>query len=310
MSKTFDENRKENEIGIALGNGSTAVQILYQPGCCDFVSSHKWCGLSKSSMQILMFLQTLSDLTEFQRNTVTTRFITVVECIRQRSRYYSVWFHVGRTIITVGSLIVPALLSIQYSSSFEDRLPYIIYWITWVISLLVTTSNGIMTLFKIDKKFYFLHTTYEQLMSEAWQYIHLSGKYSGYYLKGGAPNHQNQYVYFCHNLEKIKLKQVEEEYYKLIESHHTNTNTPKKGSESQETSEGSTIDPKLIAGLYTPTPSANQLLAHRQELANALLKGGDKIEGRDAAIQQKNETQVEGRGEKDGDINDDIYAKM
>jgi hypothetical protein len=303
MSKSFDENHKETKGVGAPENGSTAVQILQQPGCCDFVTSQKCCGLSKTSKQILILFQTLGDLTEFQRNTVTTRFITVVECIHQRSRYYSVWFHVGRTIITVGSLIVPALLSIQYSSSFQDSLPYIIYWVTWVISLLVTTSNGIMTLFKIDKKFYFLHTTYEQLMSEAWQYIHLSGKYSGYYLKGGTPTHQNQYVFFCHNLEKIKLKQVEEEYYKLIDQHHANTNTPKKAQESSENPESSTIDPKLIAGLYTPTPSANQLLAHRQELANALLKGGDKIEGRDAEAAQKNETQAEGRDE-------DIYAKM
>jgi hypothetical protein len=272
-------NTTEYEVNSALTNGSTAVQILQQPGCCDFLSSYKCCGLSKPSKQILILFQTLRDLTEFQRNTVTTRFITVVECIHQRARYYSVWFHVGRTIITVGSLIVPALLSIQYSSSFQDSLPYIIYWITWVISLLVTTSNGIMTLFKIDKKFYFLHTTYEQLMSEAWQYIHLSGKYSGYYLKGGMPTHQNQYVFFCHNLEKIKLKQVEEEYYKLIESYQANTNTPKKASESQETAETSSIDPKLIAGLYTPTPSINQLLAHKQELANAILNGGSKVGG-------------------------------
>jgi hypothetical protein len=300
------------EIDGSLVNGSTAVQILQQPGCCDFLLSHKCCGLSKTSKQILILFQTLSDLTEFQRNTITTRFITVVECIHQRSRYYSVWFHVGRTIITVGSLIVPALLSIQYSSSIpggQENLPYIVYWITWIISLLVTTSNGIMTLFKIDKKFYFLHTTYEQLMSEAWQYIHLSGKYSGYYLKGGVPTHQNQYVFFCHNLEKIKLKQVEEEYYKLIESHHTNTtNTPKKASDLQETSESSAIDPKLIAGLYTPTPNVNQLLAHKQELANVLIKGVSKVEGRDAtAIQQKNTTQTEGGTT---DINDDIYAKM
>ena len=308
MSRCPEENRREKNVVGAGGNGSTAVQILYQPGCCDFITSYKCFGLSKTSKQILMLLQTLRDLTEFQRNTVSTRFITIVEGIHQRSRYYSVCFHIGRTIITVGSLIVPALLSIQYNSSLENSLPYIIYWITWVISLLVTTSNGIMTLFKIDKKFYFLHTTYEQLMSEAWQYIHLTGKYSGFYLKEGIPDHQNQYVFFCHNMEKIKLKQVEEEYFKLIESQNANTNTPKKAQNSNENSENSTIDPKLIAGLYTPTPSVNQLLAHRQELANALLKGGDKVEGRDAAAVQKNTTQAEGG--KEGDINDDIYAKM
>lgn len=264
----------ETGIGVVIANGANAVQILDQPGCCDFITSRKCCGLSKTSKQILILFQTLSTLSEFQRNTLTTRFVTVTETIHQRARYYSVWFHTGRVIVTVGSLIVPALLSIQYSTSLQESLPYIIYWITWFISLLVTTSNGIMTLFKIDKKFYFLHTTYEQLMSEAWQYIHLSGKYSGFYLKGGEPNHQNQYVFFCHNLEKIKLKQVEEEYFKLIESQPTSTtSTPKKAEEVP------TIDHKHIAGLYTPTPNVRQLLAHKQELANVLLNGGAKVGG-------------------------------
>ena len=74
-----------------------------------------------------------------------------------------------------------------------------------------------MTLMKIDKKYYTLHTTLHQIVSEGWLYIELSGKYSGFKTPSDVPTHANQYVYFCQSLEKIRMKQVSEEYYKLNE---------------------------------------------------------------------------------------------
>jgi hypothetical protein len=125
-----------------------------------------------------------------------------------------------------------------------------------MLSLLVTTCNGILTLFKIDKKYYFLHTTLEQLHSETWQYISLTGKYNGYYTKGRVPTHSNQVVFFCHNMEKIKLKQVEEEYFKLTEPANHDKHIYTDG----------VPDTKLLAGLYSPTPETRDLLVHQQDL--------------------------------------------
>lgn len=259
-----------------IEEGRPSLQLLGKPGICDSLCKLKWNGISEQSAHLLQILHSIDGLTHFQRHTLATRFITVLEDIRSRAGYFSVWFFTGRTVITVGSLIVPALLSIQYSTTVPDNmqhLPNIIYWITWFASLLVTTFNGILTLFKIDKKYYFLHTTLEQLNSEAWQYIHLSGKYSGYYIKGDIATHANQYVYFCHNLEKIKLKQIEEEYYKWLDNQQNSTTQAKAKIEDNHTihnSEKSQIDEKTIAGLYTPTPDQNQLIKHQREIAHAL----------------------------------------
>lgn len=239
-------------------NSQIAVQIL-QTGCCG-------CGsLSKSSKRMLHLFQDLDGLTPYQKNTLINRYISLVEDFGQRTSYYTIVFHTGRTIVTVGSLIVPALLSIQYTGD----LSYQIYWLTWFISLLVTTFNGVLTLFKIDKKYYFLHTTLEQLKSEAWQYIHLSGKYSGHYTKGVLATHQNQYVFFCHNMEKIKLKQVEEEYYKLVE--HEKHGTKAETMTNSTTNEQQDKHDRHIAGLYTPTPDVSQMLMHQQQIAKALM---------------------------------------
>jgi hypothetical protein len=158
-------------------------------------------------------------LTKVQIQIIQSRYIAVVEHMRKRVRMYSRMFYLGHTMITVGSLFVPALLSIQNSNytTTENAFSSQIYWATFIISLLVTICNGMLALFKIDKKYYFLNTTLERLRTEGWQYMGLTGRYSGHLLNGIVPTHQNQFVFFTHQIEKIKMKQVEEEYYKSDE---------------------------------------------------------------------------------------------
>jgi hypothetical protein len=253
----------DSVMGAQQGSGQ-AIQILFRRG---------WCGcrrISRTNQRMIHLFTDLNELTPFQRNSILNRYVSLTEQLHSRTILYAWVFHIGRTIVTVGSLIVPALLSIQYTSAGQtspEAMSVQIYWITWIVSLLVTTCNGILTLFKVDKKYYFLHTTYEQLQSEAWQYIHLSGKYSGHYTKGILATHVNQYVYFCHNIEKIKLKQVEEEYYKLTESHGGAAQGEKHTAVDVS---GGPQDSRTIAGLYAPTPDQAQLILHQQELLRAL----------------------------------------
>jgi hypothetical protein len=163
------------------------------------------------------------EIPEVQKEIIKLRYLSILENFQRRGRNYSYLFFSGHFIITVGSLFVPALLSIQNSDKNfvegvgEDSFAVRIYWSTFVISLLVTIFNGILTLFKIDKKYYFLHTTLERLRSEGWQYFSLTGRYDGRLLKNERPSHSNQFIHFTHYVEKIKMKQVEEEYYKADE---------------------------------------------------------------------------------------------
>jgi hypothetical protein len=176
---------------------------------------------SRNNKQIQHFneaFSSLPNLTELQKVNLKNRFISLLQEYTERANKYSVTFHSLRIIISVGSLIVPAILSVQIDSSNQSTVYSTnIYWIVWVLSLCVTISNALMTLMKIDKKYYILHTTLHHIISEGWLYIELSGKYSGFKTPGQIPTHQNQYVYFCHSLEKTRMKQVEDEYYKLTE---------------------------------------------------------------------------------------------
>lgn len=219
-------------------------------------------------------------LNDAQKTIIKERYTPVVRDLENRCRRLASFFHISRLLVTVGSLIVPALLSIQYTNTGPDTVindpgsfAYRIYWATWVISLLVTTSNGILSVFKIDKKYYFLHTALEQLKSEGWQYLQLSGRYSGFHNPGVTPTHNNQFIFFCHAVEKIKMKQVEEEYYKLAESH--NNTSGHVVVKSQTGSNGQGGDTNLPSdkreGILPPTP-LNSLVEQAAQLSPELLQ--------------------------------------
>ena len=179
----------------------------YRTWCCTYYKDRSY------FQNILQEIE----LTDVQKQIIVTRYLDILENFQRRARNYSYIYFSGQFIITVGSLFVPALLSIQNSDksyTFSgDFFSVEVYWITFVISLLVTISNGILTLFKVNKKYYFLNTALERLRSEGWQYFSLTGRYS-YYNNRQVTTHFNQFVYFCHYIEKLKMKQVEEEYYK------------------------------------------------------------------------------------------------
>lgn len=219
------------------------------------VQSKPFCKRSEGD-RLELILQDLDGLSNLQKNILRERYIFVLHDFNKRCTYYSTLYHVGHFIITVGSLIVPALMSIQYADTGAgviQNFQAVIYWITWIISLLVTTCNGVITLFKVDKKYFFLHTTCERLRSEGWQYFELTGRYSGQLVHYEViPTHVNQFIFFTHAVEKIKMRQIEEEYYKQEETH---TNPQPKGSAAlTSTPVLSPTKQTVDEILYTPSP--------------------------------------------------------
>lgn len=191
------------------------------------------------------------ELSDVQKDIIRARYLPILHTFQRRATLYSRIYFSGHLAMTIGSLFVPALLSIQYADtdtafsgiSFQVQ----IFWATWVLSLLVTICNGILILFKIDKKYFFLHSTLERLRSEGWQYVQLTGKYSGHLINHKQPTHENQFIYFCHAIERIKMKQVNEEYYKNME----------KDTQQPTNSQGESTDNKsaiVLNDMYVPSP--------------------------------------------------------
>ncbi len=154
---------------------------------------------------IISVIQGLKALDQDQKNIFESRYVSLLRIYRRRCALYACLFHVGRTIVTVGSISVPSLLSLK-STDFD--------WLIWTISLAVSIANGIITLFKVDKKYYSLHTTCHALESEGWQFVALTGKYG----KPHGVDHKVQFPHFSLTIEKIRMNQVQDEYYKAAEA--------------------------------------------------------------------------------------------
>ena len=233
----------------------------------------------KSTARVTPFAHVLEDipLDPLKKKILLARYNKLLLDLDHQTFRISVCFHTSRTIITVGSLIVPALLSIQYTNGNTSNLA--IYWTTWVVSLLVTICNGLSTLLKLDKNYYHLHTVREQFISDGWQYAELTGKYSGFRTPHHTPTHENQFVFFSHSIEKIRMQQIQEEYYKVAEP-----NANAHGADASKSPQKASILP--------PTPQQGELdnlppgvKQAMEELSETIIVGPDE-----GGIQQKKET--------------------
>ena len=254
----MDEKERDLENPPVTGTGTTGTIQHFEPE-----KSWLCCTTFKDISKFKTVIQHL-DLSTVQKEIIETRFLHILQNLQKRTRNHAIIYFVGHFIITVGSLFVPALISIQNSDK-EYALtngPFNVhmYWSTFAISLLVTMWNAVLTLFRIDKKYYFLNTILERLRSEGWQYMSLTGRYSGHLTPGKKPNHQNQFIHFTHYVEKIKMKQIEEEYYRTDEKAQaptTGTATATgAGATGTGTGTGTGAGNQIISGIdwYPPSP--------------------------------------------------------
>jgi len=206
------------------------------------------------------------NLTETQKSILKERYIDILKRNNRRTWILSIYFNTARFAVTVGSILVPALLSIL--SQHPD-----VYWLAWTLSLVVTICHGLISIFKIDKKYYLVHTVHEQLKSEGWQFLELSSKYSGYNTPTEPPTHSNQFVFFCAAIEKIRIKQVQEEYWKLKDKDHKDTIKTEEympPSPFKMTPESEALTKKLVSYLS----SANVVSQNDNKQNKTLTTGG------------------------------------
>ena len=190
----------------------------------------------------------LLELSDFQKEILKHRYFYQVKLYDKKAKSAKIFYLFLSFIITIGSIILPALLSIQQSdfsdnekTNKEYRLK--IYWASWSISLLITVSNGIIQLLSLNKQYLSYNTTREKLIAEGWHYLELSGDYED-------ETHNSSFNEFCEEIESIKKNQVDKEllfvnfkslYNKkkkeLNNNNNNNNNNNQKESSSEEDSD-------------------------------------------------------------------------
>lgn len=145
---------------------------------------------------------------EYDTEIIKNRFLYEVLLYEDKRDNTKKYYNIFRFIVTLGSLFLPALLSIGQMD--PNKLPKnfdnISYWASWTISLTVTACNGFLQLFSLDKNYFTYSIVTEQLKTEGWQYFQLSGKYEE------SPSHADAFKMFCKSIENIKRKQIEQEF--------------------------------------------------------------------------------------------------
>jgi Protein of unknown function (DUF4231) len=226
----------------------------------------------KNQDDMAPLFDTLTDLTAHQRATLKERYRFMMGDYRRRCTIYAWLFYVLRITMTVGSLTVPALISIKTYTSTTSDVDSALYWFTWALSLAVTTANGLITLFKLDKRYFAIHATAERLRSETWQYLSLSGRYSGFY-GGIRPTHKNQYIYYFSKIEKIRMKHVSDEFIRA----------PSGGVDENKGSGGGPASPSQAtpSNGSVPSPADQAALPRKPTVANGLRRDSESTVGTD-----------------------------
>ncbi len=139
---------------------------------------------------------------------IKNRFLYEVLLYEQKRDNTKKYYNAFRFIVTVGSIFLPAILSIGQMdpAKLPRNFDTISYWTSWTISLTVTACNGFLQLFSLDKNYFTYSIVTEQLKTEGWQYLQLSGKYED------SPSHEAAFKVFCKSIENIKRKQIEQEF--------------------------------------------------------------------------------------------------
>ena len=158
------------------------------------------------------------DITPLQKLVLENRYIKVVETMDIKTKNTSNIYHMLSLLITVGSILVPSLLSIQEKPFKYTEVEgeggegevkeqaHNVFWVTFVISLIVSMANGVIKLFSIDQTYIIRHLRYNDLRREGWLFFLLAGPYLKY------STHKKAIRAFIYNIEKIKTNQLKEEY--------------------------------------------------------------------------------------------------
>ena len=145
---------------------------------------------------------------EYDTEIIKNRFLYEVLLYEEKRNKTKKYYNGFRFIVTLGSLFLPAILSIGQMdpNKLPENFDTISYWSAWTISLTVTACNGFLQLFSLDKDYFTYSIVTEQLKTEGWQYFQLSGKYED------CPSHEMAFKSFCKSIENIKRKQIEQEF--------------------------------------------------------------------------------------------------
>ena len=172
-----------------------------------------------SSTFCLLFANVLMtlELSPTEIKIIENRYLTLIEEFEKLEYNARLSYYISKFIIQTGSLITPAILSIQHVYG-DNSSTNPLYWAAWGTSVGVGLLTNYMSTFKLDKRYLLLDNTLDMLRIEGWQFIELTGKYKSH--KHSKATHHNRFKHFLNTIELMKRKQVNMENNMVAEEDH------------------------------------------------------------------------------------------
>lgn len=98
---------------------------------------------------------------------IKSRYIKKLNYLKKEKNIYECKYYHFMLYMQILSLIIPALLSIQYIVPF-DNISNPIYWITFFFSILLGMITSYFKLFRIDQKFIMNKSFYFEFQKKGW----------------------------------------------------------------------------------------------------------------------------------------------
>ena len=157
----------------------------------------RWICCSNSAFDVIINHPSFT-LSEYNKMLLKRHYIALLYRIEYRMFILTVLFYSMRSFVQVGSIISPAILSLQLFSNYL-RKGSVVAWSIWLTMVMMGVLTSILNAFSIHKKLLMYTNVYDLLQQEIWSFLQLSSKYK---LK----THDEAFTMFCHNMEELTRK--------------------------------------------------------------------------------------------------------
>lgn len=161
------------------------------------------CSMNEFEQRIYPLIDNLK-LDKYQKSILKKRYVKLVIQYEQSAKKIDCRYNSCRIIISVGSMILPTLQTIQNNENVAEWKNEI-FWAAIATSLGVMISNNLISMFTLDRRYIMYSITTEKLKSIGWKYFELSDMFSG-------KTHKQNWVMFWNEVEKIKKLQMIAEF--------------------------------------------------------------------------------------------------
>ena len=173
-----------DQVTISIGGSNSAFSCFIHT---DFDEIVNHANLTLNNYNRLIFIK---------------RYLSFLIITERRRSLFKLWYYFIRIFIQTGTLLTPAILSLQLFSSYVIAGTFIA-WITWGMMVMVAIFNSMVGIFDLDRKLVLYSTATEALQQEIWKYLEISGEYSEF---PSNTTHNDLFHMFCTNMEHLIYK--------------------------------------------------------------------------------------------------------